>query len=173
MDVLEAVKARRSTRSFAKRRLEPHVLKAVEEAVLHSPSASNAQEAHVVIVQDEARIRQIKRFAQGLSGTPSAIVVLCTNRKEALARGGIDSAEVLRFINLGVAASAIMLTVQSLGASSCPVRSFHRPSIAAIAGLPEEIMPELLISLGYADREPRPKTSKLMREMISYERYGQ
>lgn len=173
MDVLETIKARRSARSFAGKRLEPNILEAIEEAILHSPSASNAQESHYVIVQDEVRIKQIKRFAQGLSGKPAALVVLCTNQKEALARGGIDSAEVLRLINLGVAASAIMLTAQSLGAASCPVRSFHQQSIAAITGLPEEVKPELLISIGYADQQPRPKTSKLLREMISFEQYGE
>ncbi|MBJ9987960.1 nitroreductase family protein [Paenibacillus sp. S28] len=172
MDVLETIKARRSARSFTGQRLEPHIVEAIEEAILHSPSASNAQESHFVIVQDEVRIRHIKRFAQGLSGQPAAVVVLCSNHQESLARGGADSADMLRFINLGVAASAIMLTAQSLGASSCPVRSFHAPSIAAITGLPEEVKPELLISLGYADKPPRPKTSKPPKEMISFERYG-
>ncbi|OZB90562.1 nitroreductase family protein [Paenibacillus sp. XY044] len=172
MNVLETIKARRSARSFADERLAPHIVEAIEEAILHSPSASNAQESHFVIVQDEVQIRRIKRFAQGLSGRPAAVVVLCSNHAEALARGGADSADTLRFINLGVAASAIMLTAQSLGASSCPVRSFHAPSIAAIAGLPEGVRPELLISLGYADKPPRPKTSKPPKEMISFERYG-
>jgi len=172
MDVLETIKTRRSARSFADQPLGPHIVEAIEEAILYSPSASNAQEAHVVIVQEKARIRQIKRFAQGLSGWPAALVILCSNRDEALARGGIDSAETLRFINLGVAASAVMLTAQSLGVASCPVRSFHGESVAAIAGLPEAVRPELMISLGYADQPPRPKTSKLLREMISYEQYG-
>ncbi|WP_237690598.1 nitroreductase family protein [Paenibacillus caui] len=139
MEVLEAIKTRRSTRSFADQPLEPVILEAIEEAFFHSPSASNSQESHVVIVQDAARIRTIKRFAQGLSGTPAAIIVLCSNPKEALARGGIDSEEVLRFVNMGVAASHIMLTAQSLGVASCPARSFHQRSIAEIVGLPDEI----------------------------------
>lgn len=172
MEVLEAIKSRRSARSFADKPLEPHVLEAIEEAVLHSPSASNAQEAHFVIVRDKARLRAIKRFAQGLSGDPAALIVLCSNRVEALARGGADGAEVLRFVNLGIAAAHIMLTAQSLGVASCPARSFHQRAVAEIVGLPEEAKPELLVSLGYGDQPPRPKTSKPMQEMISYEQYG-
>jgi nitroreductase len=172
LDVLEAVKTRRSTRSYDNKRLPKEVFEAIEEAILHSPSGSNAQESHFVIVQDPLQIRRIKRFAQGLSGDPAALVVLCTNEAEALARGGIDTAELLRFVNLGIAASYILLTAQSLGVASCPARSFHQKSIKEIVGLPDEVQPELLISLGYANQPPRPKTSKPAREVISYDQYG-
>ncbi|MCY9670182.1 nitroreductase family protein [Paenibacillus alginolyticus] len=171
MNVLDAIKNRRSTRSFDKRRLSPEVFEAIEDAILYSPSGSNAQESHFVIVKDPVQIRRIKRFAQGLSGDPAAIVVLCTNKTEALIRGGIDTAEVLRFVNLGIAAANILVSAQSLDVASCPARSFHQKSIKEIIGLPEDVQPELLISLGYANQPPRPKTSKPAREVISYDRY--
>jgi nitroreductase len=172
LNVLDAVKTRRSTRSYDKRPLTKEVFEAIEEAILHSPSGSNAQESHFVIVQDPVQIRRVKRFAQGLSGDPAALVVLCTNESEALAKGGTDTAELLRFVNLGIAAAYILLTAQSLEVASCPARSFHQKSIKEIIGLPEDVQPELLISLGYADQPPRPKTSKPAREVISYDQYG-
>lgn len=172
MEVTEAVKTRRSTRSFEQRALPPELMKEIEHAILSSPSGSNAQESHFVIVQDEKQIKNIKRFAPGLSGNPAAIVVLCSNAKESLVRGGRDTEEVLRFVNLGIAAAYILLTAHSEGIGNCPVRSFHRESISRILNLPAEIEPELLISLGYADMPPRPKTSKQVQEVLSYEHYG-
>jgi nitroreductase len=172
LDVLEAIKTRRSTRSFDKQALPKEVFEAIEDAILNSPSGSNAQESHFVIVQDPMQIRRIKRFAQGLSGDPAALVVLCTNDAEALSRGGIDTAELLRYVNLGIAAAYVLLSAQSLEVASCPARSFHQKSIKEIIGLPDEVQPELLISLGYANQPPRPKTSKPAREVISYDRYG-
>jgi len=171
MEVMEAVKTRRSTRSFKLQKLPSKVIKGIEEAIMHSPSGSNAQESHFVIVQEERQMRSIKRFAPGLSGNPAAIVVLCSNTAESLTRGGADTAEVLRFINLGITASYIFLVAHSKGIGNCPVRSFHRESIKKIIGLPEEVEPELLISLGYADTPPRPKTNKQVKEIVSYERY--
>lgn len=173
LDVLESIKTRRSTRSYdTKRRLPRDIFEALEEAVLNSPSGSNAQESHFVIVQEPDQIRRVKRFAQGVSGNPAAVVVLCTNQKEALEKGGSDTAEALRFVNLGIAAAYIMLTAQSLDVSSCPARSFHPKAVQQLLGLPEEVVPELLITLGYADQPPRPKTSKPSREVISYDQYG-
>lgn len=172
MEVLKAIKTRRSVRSFDDRPLPAEVIDAIEDAILHSPSGSNAQESHFVIIQDAAQIRRIKRFAQGLSGQPAAVLVLCSNQSEAFTRGGVDSVEVLRFVNLGIAASYILLTTQSLGVGNCPVRSFHREAIKKILELPCDVEPELLISLGYPDQPTRPKSSKPVREVISFDQYG-
>lgn len=172
MDVLDAVKTRRSTRSFERQMLPPEVIEAIEDAILHSPSGSNAQESHFVIVQEPFQLKNIKRFAQGLSGEPAAVVVLCSNKTEALVRGGVDSAEVLRFVNLGIAGAYILLAAHSQGVGNCPVRSFHREAIKKILELPMDIEPELLISLGYADQPPRPKNSKPSKEVISHDWYG-
>lgn len=172
MEVLEAVKTRRSARSFERRQLPPGIIAAIEDTIFHSPSGSNAQESHLIIVQDPAQLRQIKRFSQGLSGEPAAVVVLCSNRTEALVRGGTDTVEVLRFVNLGISAAYILLTAHSLGVASCPVRGFHQGALKEILGLPEDVDPELVICLGYADQPPRPKTTKQAREVISHDHYG-
>lgn len=172
MTVMEAIKSRRSSRSFEQRALPKEIIENIKDAILHSPSGSNAQESHFVIVQDDDQINVIKRFAPGLSGWPAAVVVLCSSEVESLNRGGVDTAEVLRFVNLGIAAAYILLTVQSKGIGSCPVRSFHREAISRILGLPDDVKPELLISLGYPDSPPRPKTSKPAEEVISYDKYG-
>ncbi|MFZ5822923.1 MAG: nitroreductase family protein [Bacillota bacterium] len=172
MNVLEAIRSRRSTRAFQPKPLAPEVITAIEEAILHCPSGSNAQESHFVIVQDPVQLRRIKRFAPGLGGEPAGLVVLCSNQTEALSRGGKDTAEVLRFVNLGIAASSILLTAHSLGVGTCPVRSFHRGAVKQLLGLPEDVDPELLITLGYPAQPPRPKTSKPATEVISHERYS-
>lgn len=172
MNVLEAIQTRRSVRSFQKQLLPAEAIAALEQAILHSPSGSNAQESHVVIVQNPRLLRQIKRFSPGLSGNPAALLILCSNRTEALQRGGEDTAEVLRFVNLGITAANVLLTAHSLGIGSCPVRSFHQQAIKSLVNLPEEVDPELLISLGYADQPPRPKTMKEIKEVISYDEYG-
>jgi|SRR5699024_2404993 len=172
MDTLEAIKTRRSSRSFDDQPIPKEVITAIEEAIMHSPSGSNAQESHFVIVQDKEQIRRMKRFAQGVSGNPTAIIVLCSNKNEALVRGGLDTQEVLRFVNLGIAASFILLTAHSYGVGSYPARSFHKQSIKEILELPEEVDPELFINLGYADEKPRQKTLKSSKEVISHDRYN-
>lgn len=158
MDVLEAIKTRRSSRSFAERGGLPiEVVDSIEQSILHSPSGSNAQESHFLIVQNKEQIKRIKRFSPGLSGDPAAVIVLCSNPAEALHKGGKDSEEVLRFVNLGIVAAYILLSTHSLGIGNCPVRSFHKKAIKELLALPHEMEPELLISLGYSKESPRKK----------------
>ncbi|MEM5590870.1 nitroreductase family protein [Niallia circulans] len=155
---MEAIKTRRSLRSFAERGGLPiEVVDSIEQSILHSPSGSNAQESHFLIVQNKEQIKRIKRFSPGLSGDPAAVIVLCSNPAEALHKGGKDSEEVLRFVNLGIVAAYILLSTHSLGIGNCPVRSFHKKAIKELLALPHEMEPELLISLGYSKESPRKK----------------
>lgn len=173
MDVLEAIETRRSSRSFQENKeLSSEIIEAVEQSILHSPSGSNAQESHFIIVQDKEQLKRIKRFSPGLSGNPSAVIVLCSNPTEALNKGGKDSEEVLRFVNLGIVAAYILLSTHTLGIGNCPVRSFHKEAIKTLLELPNEMEPELLISLGYSKEAPRKKNSRLKEEVISFDKYG-
>ncbi|SFV09267.1 nitroreductase family protein [Alicyclobacillus macrosporangiidus] len=172
MDVMEVIRTRRSTRSFQPRSLDAQAMEAIETAILNSPSGSNAQESHFVIVKDPDQIRRIKRFAPGLSGQPAAVVVLCSNRREALIRGGTDTVQTLRFVNLGIAAAYILLVTSSLQLGNCPVRSFHKKAVQTLLQLPEDVEPELLITVGHPAEPPRPKVSKPVTEVISYDRFG-
>lgn len=173
MEVLEAIKTRRSSRSFTEGGgLPVEVVDSIEQSILHSPSGSNAQESHFLIVQNEEQIKKIKRFSPGLSGNPAAVIVLCSNPTEALQKGGKDSEEVLRFVNLGIAAAYLLLSTHSLGIGNCPVRSFHKEAIKQLLELPSEMEPELLISLGSSEESPRKKKNREKEEVISFERYG-
>ncbi len=173
LDITKAIKTRRSIRAFTQTPIPSEVFKSIEEAILYSPSGSNAQESHFVIVQDKGQIKKLKRFAQGVADYPAAIVVICSNKEEALKRGGLDTLEALRFVNIGIVASYIMLVTHSYGVGSCPARSFHQKSVKYILQLPDEIEPELLISLGYPNQTPRPKNMKQTNEVISYDKFGQ
>jgi len=173
LDVLEAIKTRRSSRSFQESDgLPEEIMEAIEQSIINSPSGSNAQESHFVIVQDKEQLKRIKRFSPGLSGNPSLVIVLCSNAREALEKGGKDSEEVLRFVNLGIVAAYILLSTHTLGLGNCPVRSFHKEAIKKLLELPHEMEPELLISLGYSKESPRKKISRSKEEVISFDKYG-
>ncbi|MEK5382688.1 nitroreductase family protein [Niallia sp. FSL W8-0635] len=171
--MLEAIRTRRSSRSFQESNgLPAEIMKAIEQSIINSPSGSNAQESHFIIVQDKEQIKRIKRFSPGLSGNPTAVIILCSNPTEALNKGGKDSEEVLRFVNLGIVAAYILLSTHTLGFGNCPVRSFHKDAIKKLLELPNGMEPELLISLGYSKESPRKKNSRLKEEVISFDKYG-
>jgi len=109
VEVMEAIRSRRSIRKFKDEPVPADVLSRLEEAFVRSPSASNAQEGHMVLVSDGEQVRRVERFAPGLSGKPPALIVLCCNQEVALEGGGQEGAELLRYMNVGFSAAEIIL----------------------------------------------------------------
>jgi len=56
MDVLDAIRTRKSVRSYLRKPVEAEKLKAVLEAGRLAPSACNFQEWRFIVVSDEATI---------------------------------------------------------------------------------------------------------------------
>ena len=64
MDVIGAMKARRSVRSYLPRKVEQEKLNAVLEAVRLTPSRHNDQNIRVIVVRDSALKQQIRQQAE-------------------------------------------------------------------------------------------------------------
>ena len=62
MDVIGAMKARRSVRSYLPRKVEQEKLNAVLEAVRLTPSRHNDQNIRVIVVRDSALSRSASRL---------------------------------------------------------------------------------------------------------------
>ena len=64
MDVIGAMKARRSVRSYLPRKVEQEKLNAVLEAVRLTPSRHNDQNIRVIVVRDSALKQQLRQQAE-------------------------------------------------------------------------------------------------------------
>jgi nitroreductase / dihydropteridine reductase len=59
--------------------------------------------------------------------------------------------------NVYIAATYALLGAQALGLDSCPMTHFPAAEYARMFGLPENIAPVLLVAVGYAADEAKPK----------------
>lgn len=173
MDLFEAIKTRRSIRAYRPDPLAPHTIEQLVRVLQNSPMASNAQELRLIVVQQPARIRAVRRFAPGLSGHPAAVLVLAADTELAKARGGKDGRDVALYLNAGVTLAYLLLAAHGLGLGACPVRSFHAAAIRTILDMPVSVEPVVLISVGYPAEAPRAKAVPSMDEVVFYERYAQ
>jgi len=154
MEVLEAIKGRRSVRSFEDRPVEKEVLVLLMEAGVWAPSGGNAQTWRFVLVTDKETLRKIKMVSPGLLGRPPAVIVICQDVKEALQKGGTMGSETLTKMDSAMCAQNIMLTAHSLDLGTCVIASFHPKAVQELLSLPAETVPQLLVSVGYPKRVP-------------------
>lgn len=172
MNVLEAVKTRRSVRDFSDQDLSDEQLQELMEALVWTPTGSNAQETNYILVRSPEQITRIKKFSAGLFGRPKALVVICTDKHQALDKGGPLAVGRMGHINIGIAAAHVMLLAHDLGLGTCPCISFNQKAVQYFLGLPDHVEPLLIITLGHRQGETPPPMRRLTKEVMHRDRYG-
>jgi nitroreductase len=161
LDVLEAIKTRRSVRKFLDRPVEPEKLQVVLEAARMAPSWANMQCWRFVVVQDQevkARISELSYveayFAtRGYKSNPSqkalaqapVVIVACA---DPMLSGDIHG-EGYYMADLGIAAENLMLAAHAVGLGTVFVGVFDEEHLRELLSIPSNIRIVGLFPLGY------------------------
>ncbi len=68
--------------------------------------------------------------------------------------------------NVYIAATYGLLGAQALGLDACPMTHFPPAEFSRILGLPDNVAPVLLVAVGYAADEPKPKWRYPLSEIL-------
>ena len=164
--IFEIIKKRRSIRRFQKKVIEEDKIKQVLEAAIWAPSAGNLQPWVFIAVKNPKTLEKIKVVSPGMFDIPAAIIVVCRDMQIAEKSGNPE----LSIFDIAMASQNILLTAYELGLGSCPVKSFNQKAIQVLLDLPEHVVPELLITLGYPAEQPSPRERR--DGTIFFEKYG-
>jgi nitroreductase len=74
-------------------------------------------------------------------------------------------------MNVAIALDHLVMAATDLGLGTCWIGAYDRDAVRRILGIPEKVHPVVLIALGYAGSEPRPKVRKPIEELVRYEHY--
>jgi len=171
MEVLEVIYSRRSVRKFTAEPIPDALLSKVVEAALQAPSGGNVQPWAFLVVREPSRMRQLRALAPGIIGKPTAVVVICLDKKRATTLGGsLD--EMMAGVDIGLAAQNLLLSAHALGLGGCAISSFHPSSMKSFLDLPEGIDPVLLVALGYPAHLPSSPGRRDLKEICFFERWG-
>ena len=168
MDVIEAIRQRRSTRSFSSRMVPDEMLRDLVRAGALAPSASNLQAWQFYLLTDPVLVRKIDLFSPGLSGNPPVIMAICSDMEYASIHGSPNSEVYGCIMDASMAAENIMLRAAELGLGTCAVKSYNEAAVRKLLKLPPQYRMELLISIGYPQGAPRQRRLRPMEEMLHY-----
>ncbi len=171
MDVSQAIKNRRSIRSFLDKDIEPQKLDLVLEAARLAPSASNRQEWKFIVVKDKGKKTKLTTaaFNQGFIGEAAAVIVACATEAQAVMRCG----QPRYTVDLSIAMSFIMLQAQELGLGTCWIGAFDEARVKEILGVPDDVRVVALTPLGYPAEEPAAKPRKSLEDIVCFDAYSQ
>ncbi|HOX08746.1 MAG TPA: nitroreductase family protein [Planctomycetota bacterium] len=169
MDVLDAIRARRSVRAYRDTPVPDEVLARVLEAARLAPSARNRQEWRFIAVRDEATRRALAEAAKGQTWVAEAPVCLafCATEDQYVMScgqkaGTVDVSAALAYVTLAAAAE---------GLGTCWLGAFYEDRVKAILGAPAGARVVGMTPLGYPAENPPPRPRKPAGDVISFERW--
>ena len=154
MDLWEAIRGRRSVRSFLDRPVTRETIERLLEAATWAPSGGNAQTWRFVVVMDPAEIRKIKIVSPGLLGDPAAVIAVCQDLVQARVKGGNLGETFLAPVDAAMATQNLLLAAYAEGLGTCTIASFHQRGVSRLLKMREGVEPILLVSLGYPTEWP-------------------
>ena len=166
VDVLEAIKTRRSVRRFKKEKVPPHLLKEVLEAGRWAPSSRNSQPWRFIVIVDEdlkRRVANATTAGKFLAEAPLGIAVV------------VDTKATRHPAEDGAAATMnILLAAHALGLGACWIGSYgssYEEEVKDMLGIPEGWALLSIVALGYPDERPASRRLDL-RELVYVNKFG-
>jgi nitroreductase len=175
MDTEDAIRARRSMKSFVEQPLDDATLRRLFELVRLSPSSFNLQHARFVVVRDKARRAALRAASYGQKHVEEcgAVVIVAGKLRahedvERVQQHVPDPALRAKLVRTitgyykdnpafqrdeairsgSLASMTLMLVAQSMGLVTCPMIGFDPGKVAEIVRLPEDHVAVMLIVLG-------------------------
>ena len=167
MNVFEAIKKRRSIRSFEDRPIEEDKLLRVLEAARLAPSAGNRQEWKFVIVKDRSLKQKLANAAnkQNFLAQAGAIIVGCGTGCEGIMSCG----QYVYSIDVTIAMDHMSLQAVEEGLGTCWIGAFKEDEVKKILNIPDRVRVVELMALGYPASVPAPRPRKQLEEIVSFD----
>jgi len=179
MDLLEAIKGRRSARKYKPDPVPEETLQKVMEAVRWSPSWANTQCWEAIVVKDP-KIKSelataLPKTNPALSSMLDApiVIVLCGKKGVSGFKKG-EAATVkgdwLMF-DTGISMQTLCLTAYSLGLGTVVVGMFDHKKAEEILGVPQNVEVVAITPLGYPAAEGTAPKRKELSDFVFHDKY--
>lgn len=168
MDVLTAIKGRRSIRKYSDRPVEEDVLGKVLEAGRLSPSANNKQSWKFIVVREKNKIARLAEATeQPFVGEAPVILVSCGTEPVSVMMCGQHRYTV----DLSIATAYMILEAYEQGLGTCWLGRFDEKKVKEILEIPNEVRVVAVTPLGYPAETPQPRPRKDFESVVCYEKY--
>lgn len=179
MELVDAIKGRRSIRRFRGGNVEEEVIRRIVDAARWAPSWANSQCAHYILIRDRRRLEALSNTlpernpARPSFSSCSFCIAVIAEHGRAGYKGGkrIEERDWYMF-DTALAAQNICLTAYSEGLGSVIVGLFDHKAANRVLSVPEGYETVCLIPIGYPERIPDAPPRKPMSELLHYETFS-
>ncbi|MEM3626961.1 MAG: nitroreductase family protein [Candidatus Bathyarchaeia archaeon] len=173
MDVLEAIKGRRSIRAFKSQDVPADIVEKLIDAARWAPSAGNIQPWEFIIVRDPKIKRGLVRAALNQTFIEEApvVIVVCADEDRSFQGYGTRGKNLYCIQDTAAAIQNIHLTAYSLGLGTCWVGAFREEETREVLKVPRGVRPVAIIPVGYPAEYPQPRSRRPINQIIHHETF--
>lgn len=180
MDVLDAIKIRRSIRKYKTTPIDDETLTKVLEAARLAPSWANTQCWRFIVVRSDVTKNELAEAlstnnpATNAIKTAPIIIAACAELKKS----GFYHGEPVTIkgdwymFDVALAMENLVLAACSLGLGTVHVGNFNAEKVNDILGIPEGYTVVEMTPLGYPDTEARVIPRKELTDIVFNEKFG-
>ncbi len=186
MDVLEAIKTRRSIRKYKADPVDDKTLETLLEAARQAPSWANTQCWRFIVVRDnDTKLKIAETIAANptLGSNPSinaikaapVVIVACAEKGVS---GGFHGKQSTNkgdwyMFDVALAMENLVLAATSMGLGTVHVGLFDAQKVEAVLGVPDKFCVVEMTPIGYPEYQPNPRPRKELAEIVFHEKFGQ
>jgi len=173
MDVLEAIKGRRSVRAFKSEDVSEEIVEKLVDAGRWAPSAGNIQPWEFIVVRKPEIKRRLVEAALGQTFIEEApvVIVVCANETRSSQGYGVRGKTLYCIQDTAAAIQNIHLAAYSLGLGTCWVGAFREEEARKTLKIPHGIRPVAIIPVGYPAESPSPRSKRSISQIVHYETF--
>jgi len=201
VDVLNAIKKRRSIRNYKQDKIPDEIMEKLLEAMRLAPSAGNRQPYRFIIVQDKDTKAKLAAACKWYPGRPQGqafiaeapvVIVACGSAGSAVVRYYKDEGVILALgrdvpaevdkdsveyhstmeMDLAIALDHLTLVAAEEGLGTCWIGALDEREIKQLLAIPEDRRVSIVMPVGYTDSWPEPRPRKPLERIINYEKYS-
>ena len=162
MDILKAIKERRSIRNFQKKDIPKEIVDKLIDALIWAPSAGNLQARKFFFVKDAKLKEDIAAAAlnQDFIAESPLVIVGCTDSRIS-SRYGERGVYLYSIQDVAASIMGMMLVAHENGLGTVWVSAFREEEVFDLLKLPGNLRPVSIVPVGYPVKilSPPPRVS--------------
>ena len=169
MDILKAIKERRSIRNFQKKDIPQNIVDKLIDALIWAPSAGNLQSRKFYFVKDAKLKENIADAALGQNFIAEAplVIVGCTDSRIS-GRYGERGEYLYSIQDVAVSIMGMMLVAHENGLGTVWVGAFREEEVFDLLNLPRNLRPVSIVPVGYPVKIPSPPPRVSPKEAVEF-----
>ncbi len=168
-NVFEAIKTRRSVRSFLPEDIPDRVIASVLEAAIWAPTAGNAQPWYFYVLRDTYLKGKLAETAlsQTFIAQAPVVIIVCADLERAQSSYGKRGLDLYCLQDTAAAVQNMLLWVHALGLGACWVGAFDERAASDLLDIPQQHRPVAMVPIGRPGTIPRNPGRRPLHQVYS------